>query len=87
MTTIRRIEVNFPVPVKLSDRDQKALHDLLSRICEGYEAAHPGRVMWVFGWGSKPTYIPMTAEEERTRGIEFDDDTLYAEISEREKRP
>jgi hypothetical protein len=86
MTTIRRIEVNFPVPVELSDADQKALHDLLSRICQRYEADHPDRVMWVFGWGSKPTYIPMTAEEERTRGIEFDDDTLFAEISEREKR-
>lgn len=85
MTIVRRIEVDFPVPVELSNEDQKALYDLLSRICEKYEESHPCRIMWVFGWGSKMTYIPITVEEERTRGIEFDTDTLYAEIAEREK--
>jgi hypothetical protein len=48
-----------------------------------YEATHPGRVMWSFGMRCKPTFIPMTAEEEKVRGMEFDDSVLAIECHER----
>jgi hypothetical protein len=82
---MRRIEVDFPVAVDCPGWFQKGLHELLSRLCDEYEAAHPDRAMWVFGWGSKPTFIPLSREEEQARGVEFDSDVLHAEISEREK--
>lgn len=80
-----RIEVTFPVAVELpGDWDQRLI-SLVGEACKAYEAAHPGRVMWPAGFGSKITYMPMTREEEQTRGLEFDDDTLSIECFERER--
>jgi len=79
------IEVSFPVAVDLPDDFQQRLIELLGDACKAYEAAHPGRSMWVFGVGSRITYMPMTREEEQSRGMEFDDDTLSIEIAERER--
>lgn len=80
-----RIEVTFPVAVDLPDDFQKRLAELLGEVCKAYEAANPARVMWCFGVGSKITYMPMTADEETTRGLEYDNDTLHFEIAERER--
>lgn len=82
---VLRIEINFPVPVELPDDFQRRLVALVDVACKAYEATHPGRVMWPFGVGSKITYMPMTKEEEDAgMHMEFDDDTLEIEVSERE---
>lgn len=82
---IRRIEISFPVPTEVPDALYHRLCEVISDVCKAYEGAHPGRVMWPFGFGSKITYMPMTADEEAERGMEFDDDTMTIEVAERER--
>lgn len=84
MSTIRRIEINFPEAVVLTEQLQRQLDAIASELCKAYEAMNPGRVMWPFGQGFKITFMPMTREEEETRGMEFDDDTFEISCSERE---
>lgn len=85
MSAIRRIEITFPVPTDVPDALYQRLCNVVADICDGYEASHPGRVMWPAGFGAKITYMPMTAEEEAVRGMEFDDDTMTIECAERER--
>lgn len=87
MSKARRLEINFPVPVEIGDCAFREIVDAVSDICDAYERAHPDRLMWPAGMGAKPTYIPMTAEEEKTRGIEFSDDVQEIECFERERFP
>jgi hypothetical protein len=82
--TIRAIEIHFGQPVELSREQEKRLLDLADEICKAYEASHPARVMWPSGYGCKPTYIPMTQEEEQERGMEFDESVLEIDCFERE---
>ena len=84
MSAISQIEVTFPVPVTLTNDEQREIHDVIGKICSRYEVENPGRVMWVFGYGQKITWMPMTADEEKERGMEFDEHTLSIEVSERE---
>lgn len=84
-TKTHAIEIIFPVPVVLSRDHEKRLVEIVSAICGEYEAAHHDRVMWPFGIGSKITYMPMTREEEKERGIEFDDHIFSITVSERER--
>ena len=79
------IEITFPVPVVLSREHEKRLVEVVSAICDDYEAAHHDRVMWPFGIGAKITYMPMTHEEEKERGMEFDDGVFSITVSERER--
>lgn len=82
---IRRIEVNFPEPVDLTDDQQRRLDAIAGELCKVWQAAHPGRVMWPFGCGFKITYVPITREDEEAgKHIEFDFDTFEIECSERE---
>lgn len=83
----KSIEVRSPVCLDLTDAEYMQLMRLLTASCNRYEATHPTRVCWVFGTGSKITFMPLTAEEEKTRGVEFDDNILSIEISEREATP
>ena len=85
MKGIVRIEVDFPLPVELSNEMQRGLMEAVGRICEDYNRAHPDRVMWPFGVGSKITRMPITAEEEAQFGIQFDDSVLHIEVAERER--
>jgi hypothetical protein len=77
------IEITFPLPVNISQSQQRRLVDLISEICDCYEERHPGRVMWPFGIGSRITYMPMTQAEEQERGMEFDNSCFSIECSER----
>lgn len=80
----RYINLTFPVPVSLTEQDIRDLHDITSRICKRYEAAHPGRAMWVFGVGSPITSMPITAEDEAAGvPLTFDDHGFEFEVSER----
>jgi hypothetical protein len=78
------IEIHFGAPVELSDKHQQELVGLVDRICKEYEASHPARVMWPSGVGFKPTYIPLTREEEEHRGMEFAEDIFSVDCFERE---
>lgn len=80
---ITAIEITFPVAVELTNEEQQELDAFAGRICDRWQSENPGRVMWPAGIGCKPTYIPMTAEEEQTRGIEFDEGTFQISCSER----
>lgn len=75
---ITKIEIDFPIPVDLGDADRK-IHDIVYNVCKRNEP--DGKRMWPFGIGLKPTYIPMTAEEEKERGIEFDENTFHIECA------
>ena len=81
---IRMVEIFFPQSVKLTNDDQRILDAAARTVCDRWEAEHPGRVMWPFGVGYKPTFIPMTREPEEARGMEFDDETFMIECAERE---
>ena len=72
---IAKIEIDFPIMVDVDLDMQIDLDRLIKRICN--RNVHPDQVMWPSSFGSKPTYIPITAAEERERGIEFDDTILH----------
>lgn len=71
MGKVSKIEITFPIPVDLKGADQ-AIYQIVQQICDGNQPK--GTVMWPAGVGCKITYMPMTAEEEKYRGIEFDED-------------
>jgi hypothetical protein len=79
-----RIEITFPVPVELTNDDQRVIDAITAEICRRYERCHPGRVMWPAGVGSKITYMPMTkAEEDAGRHMEFDNKVFAIDVAER----
>ncbi|WP_374572599.1 hypothetical protein [Phenylobacterium sp.] len=81
----RSILVTFPAPVEISREIERALHDLVHTICKGYEAGHPGRVMWVAGFGGLITSMPITAEDEAAGvPLSFDMSVLSIDCAERE---
>jgi hypothetical protein len=75
------IEISFPETVEVSDDDQRALIELVARICAGYEKANVGRVMWPFGFGFKMLANPMMLSDDEP--IPFDESTFAIECSER----
>lgn len=86
MKTISRIVIDFAASVELADDMQQAIVKLASIVCDDYERAHPDRVMWPFGIGQLPTYIPMTREEEEAgRHLEFDETVFSVDCHERER--
>lgn len=84
MAKIQGIEVSFGAPVELERDLEEALQDIIDEICRRYKKAHPDRVMWLSGYGQKITFMPMTPEEEKERGMEFDDRVLSMECHERQ---
>lgn len=76
------IEIVFPVGVELAHEDERALLDLIGRICARYVAAHPGRVMWASGYGAKLLTNPLMLDDDEP--IPFDDSVLHVECFERE---
>lgn len=51
---IERIEVEFAIPVQLSDDQVRRLSDLVQDIAKSNEPE--GHVHWLFGQGSKPLW-------------------------------
>lgn len=43
MSKIRKVEINFPVPVDLPPGWEQALDALVGMVCEKYEAEHADR--------------------------------------------
>ena len=75
---IVRIEINFPVGVELPDGFERELDALVDKACKHYERAHPDRVMWPAGHGSK---ILWREPEEP----DFDRSVYEVSVSERER--
>jgi len=76
------IEINFPVPVELTGDDQRILQAIAAEICERYETAHPERVMWPAGMGSKITENLLKLSDDEP--IPFDDSVFAIDCAERE---
>ncbi len=51
---IQKIEVDFAIPVELSDDQSKRLSDLIEEIARSNEPS--GEVHWLFGQGAKPMW-------------------------------
>jgi len=81
---VQRIEIDFPCTVEFPGGFEQALASLVGMVCKAYEKENPSRVMWPSGQGYKPTYIPMTREEEKVRGMEFDETIYHIEVCERQ---
>ncbi len=81
-----KVEIKFPFPIEVASNFIIKLENLINKeICEPYEVSHPDRVMWPSEYGSKITYLPLTQEEEKLRGMEFDDSIFSITICERRK--
>lgn len=85
MNKTNQIQINFPVPVKLTPEMQILLNEIAGRLCK--ESCPEGYVYWPAGAGSKITYMPITAEEEKKRGMEFDDSIYSIDCFYREAHP
>jgi hypothetical protein len=70
---IIKIEVQFPMPVVLTDNDSKRIAEVLDDICK--RNCPPGHLMWVCGVGGKPLSYSVP---------EFDMDILHFDVSCRE---
>ena len=81
----KAIEIIFPMKVHVNQKASKLIIEAIDIICD--ENCPEGHVMWLFGHGGKPTYIPLTAEEEKKRGAEYDMDVNFFEIACRRKHP
>lgn len=81
--TISAIEITFAEPVEVTRAQQILLQDIVSDVCKAYCAAHPDRVMWLFGFGSKLTANPMWISDDEP--LPFDDSILSLECAERER--
>ncbi|OXE37513.1 MAG: hypothetical protein CGW95_00955 [Phenylobacterium zucineum] len=79
---MRRIEVDFPVDVTLTEDEHRALDQVLTSICNRYVTEHPGRVMWVFGTGQKMLSNPFLVGDDEP--LQFDESILHFDIHERE---
>ncbi len=82
---INKIEIDFPFNVEIPHEIQIALDKVIKKICD--LNVPEGHVMWPAASGYKPTYIPMTREEEEEQGMEFDMSIYHIEVFERKAHP
>jgi hypothetical protein len=75
-----KIEINFPCDIEPSDEWYRRLDTLMTELTDEYELEHPGRIMWVSGYGDK---ILWREPEEP----EFDKSIYEITITEREGYP
>lgn len=80
MSKLQKIEIAFPVGVNLPPGFERTLDALIGMVCEAYEEAHPDRVMWPAGQGSKPIWREPAEPD-------FDDSVYFIEVAEREAYP
>lgn len=80
--TTLQFEISFPVPVNISRSAHDLLVDAVGIICADYEAAHPDRIMWGAGFGSKMLCNPLMLSDDEP--IPFSDDVEVIEVWERE---
>lgn len=81
---MRKIEIDFPCDVEFPPGFERILDALVDMVCKKYESKNPTRIMWPSECGFKPIYIPLTKDEERDRGPEFDESIYHIGVCERE---
>ena len=91
---IRKIEVEFALPVELTDDEQRSICEMVQRIAKRHQPE--GMVHWQFGCGSKPLFSqadcrflgkPVDACQPETGEPTFDDEVFYIETAAREAYP
>lgn len=91
-----KIEIEFTIPVELSDEQHKRLLQLVIDITKDPNNQREGHIHWVFGWGDKPSYSiadlamlgkPHNPDAPPTGEPEFDESVLHIETATRERRP
>lgn len=92
--TIKKIEIEFAIPVELSDADMRMLCDFAQRLAKAHQPA--GWVHWQSGCGSKPNFSKADARflgkepepDAPERGEPtFDDSVFHIETTAREAYP
>jgi hypothetical protein len=78
---VLKIEISFPVPVKLPDGLERAIDALADMVCKQYERENPTMVMWPAGQGAKITSMGVAAGDEH---IDFDHSVFAIDCSVRE---
>jgi hypothetical protein len=68
---IRRIEIDFPVPVELPPGWEQALDGLLCIVTKHYEQQRPYRRMWPAGHGAKPLNADYTEFDHEVYGVDI----------------
>jgi hypothetical protein len=85
MAKRRKIEIDFPVEVEITENDCQLISAVIANICER-ESQKKECLLWLFEQGSKVTYIPLTIEEEKEHQIEYDDDVEYFGVSMKDEK-
>lgn len=85
---ISRIEIDFAIPVELTDDQEATLQKLVSDIARANQPT--GKKHWLFGSGSKPTFSqadcrfmgkPVDPNAPESGEPTFDDEILYYETA------
>jgi hypothetical protein len=88
---IRKIEIEFAIPVELTDDEQRRLCDFVQRIAKRHQP--DGMVHWQSGCGSKPIFSqadsrflgkPVDPSAPERGEPEFDDEVYHIETYARE---
>lgn len=90
---ITQIKINFPCPVEMPEDMGYRLNQLTNEICELYEKANPGRVMWPMSHGCEINWSQSDAaflgevpkpDAPPTGEPSYDDSVFCIGVSERE---
>lgn len=91
---IRKIEIDFALPVELTDDEQRNLCDLVQKVAKRHQPE--GMVHWQSGCGSKPSFSQadasflskkVDANAPETGEPTFDDSVFHIETTAREAYP
>jgi len=92
--SIRKVEIDFALPVELTDEEMRSLCDLAQRVAKRHQPE--GMVHWQFGCGSKPIFSqadcallgkPVNPDAPQRGEPEFDDEVFYIETTARGAYP
>ncbi len=91
---IRKIEIDFALPVELTDAEQRALDRLVGHICD--RECPEGWAFWPAGYGSKPLFSqvdqrflghPVDPNAPPTGETDWDDSVYHVDCAARELYP
>jgi len=92
--SIRKIEVDFALPVELTDDEMRGLCDIVQQVAKRHQPE--GMVHWQFGCGSKPVFSqadslflgkPIDDSAPESGEPTYNDEVFYIETAARESYP
>ncbi len=92
--SIRKIEIEFALPVELTDEEQRTILDMVQAIAKRHQPE--GMVHWQSGCGSKPIFSqadarflgkPVDPNAPESGEPEWDDEVFHIETCAREAYP